>query len=129
MKRCLKCPGWETCPQYKNGYCVPKKAKPKLYSVYIWRKIHYFDGEKTFQCNAGFCFNDFKSLNRYFENKNYIIEGIAIKERVSGKIIYRGNNYSEMLTAIEDYKAAKKKTLEEFLSLAEEAMEVKNNGK
>lgn len=129
MKKCLKCPGWKKCPNYKDGYCVPRKKAIKIYSAYIWRKIKTYDGDNWYQYNASLSFNDFSCLDRYFKNENYLIEGITIKARIGGQIIYRGRDYSEMLTAIEEYKAAKKKTLEEFLSLAEKAMEVKNNGK
>ena len=108
MKKCAKCVGWETCPRYKNGYCVPVKSKGKLYSAYIWRRVRYFDDpNKSYQYNASFCFNDFEALNRYFENDMYIIEGISISERISKKIIYRGHDYSEMLLAIKKYKGGK----------------------
>ena len=113
MKKCAKCLGYKTCPFYKNGYCVPKRKKSKsLFHAYIWKKHSYFDNPlESFQYNVGFCFNDFKKLNRYFENKSYIIEGIQIKVRASKKIIYRGANYQEMLKAIEDFKASQKEWL------------------
>ena len=120
MKKCSHCEGWKKCPLYDNDFCNPQKRRKaktvKVYSAYIWRKIKYLGEEKWFQYNAGFCFNDFSCIERYFNDSCYIIEGIAIKDRIRGKIIYRGRNYAEMKSAIKSYLEEKKKTLMEVIN-------------
>ena len=46
---------------------------------------------------AKFCFDSFKSVDRYWKKEQCFIDNIIIKYRKSKRIIYQGNDYGEYL--------------------------------
>ena len=46
---------------------------------------------------AKFCFDSFKSVDRYWKKEQCFIDNVIIKYRKSKRIIYQGNDYEEYL--------------------------------
>ena len=78
----------------------PNKGDRK-YVAYFKKYYLYPDGRR-YQDNAHFCISSLETdaIKRLFENDNIVVEELKVTERLTGKVIYEGNDYNEYLKVI-----------------------------